>query len=94
MGDAAASGGSLIAAPASAIMAQPGTLTAAIGVVSLRPITAGLLEAPVSTPVGAEPWRHSGVFSTGQPPTDDERQALRDLLSPAKPSSSSACAKA
>src|SRR5215212_6272998 len=43
MGDAAASGGYYIAAPASAIVAQAGTLTGSIGVVSLRPITAGLL---------------------------------------------------
>ena len=34
MGDAAASGGYYIAAPASAIVAQPGTLTGSIGVVA------------------------------------------------------------
>jgi protease-4 len=80
MGDAAASGGYYIAAPASAIVAQPGTLTGSIGVVSLRPITAGLLERAGVNTVVLSRGAHSGVFSIGQPPTDDERQALRDLI--------------
>ncbi len=80
MGDAAASGGYYIAAPASAIVAQPGTLTGSIGVVSLRPITAGLLERAGVNTVVLSRGAHSGVFSIGQPPSDDERQALRDLI--------------
>ncbi len=80
MGDAAASGGYYIAAPASAILAQPGTLTGSIGVVSLRPIIAGLLERAGVNTVVLSRGAHSGVFSIGQPPSDDERQALRDLI--------------
>jgi protease IV len=80
MGDAAASGGYYIAAPASAIVAQPGTLTGSIGVVSLRPITAGLLARAGVNTVVLSRGAHSGVFSIGQPPSDDERQALRDLI--------------
>lgn len=80
MGDAAASGGYYIAAPASAIVAQPGTLTGSIGVVSLRPITAGLLERAGVNTVVLSRGAHSGVFSISQPPSDDERQALRDLI--------------
>ena len=80
MGDAAASGGYYIAAPASAIVAQPGTLTGSIGVVSLRPITAGLLERAAINTVVLSRGAHSGVFSISQPPSDDERQALRDLI--------------
>jgi protease-4 len=80
MGDAAASGGYYVAAPASAIVAQPGTLTGSIGVVLLRPIAAGLLaRAGINTVVLSRGAR-SGVLSIAEPPTDDERQALRDLL--------------
>jgi protease-4 len=80
MGDAAASGGYYIAAPASAILAQPGTLTGSIGVVSLRPITAGLLERAGVNTVVLSRGAHSGIFSISRPPSDDERQALRDLI--------------
>ncbi|HJZ50383.1 MAG TPA: S49 family peptidase [Roseiflexaceae bacterium] len=80
MGDAAASGGYYIAAPASAIVAQPGTLTGSIGVVSLRPIAAGLLERAGVNTVVLSRGAHSGVFSISQPPSEDERHALRDLI--------------
>jgi protease-4 len=80
MGDAAASGGYYIAAPASAIVAQPGTLTGSIGVVSLRPIAAGLLERAGVNTVVLSRGAHSGLLSISQPPSEDERQALRDLI--------------
>jgi protease IV len=80
MGDAAASGGYYIAAPASAIVAQPGTLTGSIGVISLRPIAAGLLERAGVNTVVLSRGAHSGVFSISQPPSEEERLALRDLI--------------
>jgi protease-4 len=80
MGDAAASGGYYIAAPASAIVAQPGTLTGSIGVVLLRPVAAGLLERAGVNTVVLSRGAHSGVLSISAPPTDSERQALRDLI--------------
>jgi protease IV len=80
MGDAAASGGYYVAAPASAIVAQPGTITGSIGVVMLRPIAAGLFERAGINSVALSRGAHSGVLSFTEPPTDDERQALRDLL--------------
>jgi protease-4 len=80
MGDAAASGGYYIAAPASAIVAQPGTLTGSIGVVSLRPIAAGMLERAGVNTVVLSRGAHSGLLSISQPPSDDERLALRDLI--------------
>ena len=80
MGDVAASGGYYVAAPASAIVAQPGTLTGSIGVVSLRPIASGLLErAGVNTVVISRGAR-SGLLSIVEPPSEDERQAWRDLI--------------
>jgi protease-4 len=80
MGDAAASGGYYIAAPASAIVAQPGTLTGSIGVVLLRPVTAGLFERAGINTVVLSRGAHSGVLSITEPPTESERLALRDLV--------------
>jgi protease-4 len=80
MGNAAASGGYYVAAPASAIVAQPGTITGSIGVVLLRPIIAGLFERAGINTVALSRGAHSGVLSITEPPTDDERQALRSLV--------------
>jgi protease-4 len=80
MGDAAASGGYYIAAPASTIIAQPGTLTGSIGVILLRPITAGLFERAGINTVVLSRGAHSGVLSITEPPTESERLALRDLI--------------
>ena len=77
MGDAAASGGYYVAAPASAIVAQPGTLTGSIGVLSLRPILAGLLEQAGVNNVVLSRGANSGLLSISGPPTEAERQALR-----------------
>jgi protease-4 len=80
MGDVAASGGYYLSAPASAIVAQPGTLTGSIGVVLLRPITGGLLERAGVTTVVLSRGAHSGILSITNPPSESERQALRDLI--------------
>ena len=80
MGDAAASGGYYIAAPASAIVAQPGSLTGSIGVILLRPIAAGLFERAGINTVVLSRGAHSGVLSIIEPPTESERLALRDLI--------------
>jgi protease-4 len=77
MGDAAASGGYYIAAPARAIVAQPATLTGSIGVYAVRPNLSGLLEkAEVGTAVIARGAR-SGLFSPLAAMSDEERAALR-----------------
>jgi len=76
MGDAAASGGYYIAAPARVIVAQPATITGSIGVYAVRPNIAGLLEkAEVGTAVIARGAR-SGLFSPLAPLNDEERAAL------------------
>ncbi|MFL5802644.1 MAG: S49 family peptidase [Roseiflexaceae bacterium] len=80
MGDTAASGGYYIAAPASAIVAQPGTVTGSIGVVLLRPIAAGLFERAGINTVVLSRGARSGVLSIIDPPSEDERGALRDLI--------------
>lgn len=77
MGNVAASGGYYLAAPAAAIIAQPGTLTGSIGVVSVRPVLAGLLaQAGINTAVISR-GAHSGLLSVSEPLKDGERQVLR-----------------
>jgi protease IV len=72
MADVAASGGYFIAAPADAIVAQPGTLTGSIGVLGGKAVTTSLLErAGVSVDSVAE-GRHADMFSTTRPFTDEE----------------------
>lgn len=80
MGDVAASGGYYIAAPARAICARPATLTGSIGVYSLRPNAAALLErARVGTAVISR-GANSGIFSPAEPLTDDERATMRRFV--------------
>jgi protease IV len=80
MGNTAASGGYYVAAPASTIVAQPGTITGSIGVVLLRPIASGLFERAGINTVVLSRGARSGVLSILDPPSDDERGALRDLI--------------
>jgi protease-4 len=80
MGDAAASGGYYIAAPASTILAQPGTLTGSIGVVSLRPDASELLDRAGVSTVALSRGANSGLLSISAPPTESERLAWREQI--------------
>lgn len=77
MGNAAASGGYYIAAPASAIIAQPGTLTGSIGVFVLRPVVAELLEREAVHTTVIQRGANSGLMGGTQPSTESEREAVR-----------------
>ena len=80
MGDVAASGGYYLAAPASTIIAQPGTITGSIGVISLRPVLAGLLaKADIHTTTLSR-GANSGLLATSQPLSDAERATWRRLI--------------
>jgi protease-4 len=80
MGNAAASGGYYLATHASAIIAHPATVTGSIGVFTLRPVVAGLLEqAAIHTTVVSR-GVNSGLLGGTQPPTESERSATRDLV--------------
>jgi protease-4 len=80
MGNAAASGGYYLATHASAIFAQPATLTGSIGVFILRPVVAGLLEqADIHTTIISR-GANSGLLGGTQPPTEAEQAATRDLV--------------
>jgi protease IV len=72
MGDVAASGGYFISMAADAIVAQPGTVTGSIGVLSGKPVLSDLLgRAGVTTDSVAE-GAHSEMFKTTRPFTEDE----------------------
>jgi len=80
MADVAASGGYFIAVAADAIVAQPGTLTGSIGVLSGKPVTANLLErAGVSVDAVTE-GRHADMFTTTRPFNDEEWARLNTWL--------------
>ena len=72
MGDVAASGGYFISMAADAIVAQPGTVTGSIGVLSGKPVLSQLLgRAGVTTDSVAE-GAHSEMFKTTRPFSEDE----------------------
>jgi protease-4 len=80
MGDVAASGGYYISMAADAIVAQPGTVTGSIGVLSGKPVLASLLgRAGVTTDSIAE-GAHSAMFSTSHPFSEDEWALLNSWL--------------
>lgn len=80
MGDVAASGGYYIAAPARAIFARPATLTGSIGVYTVRPNAAGLLErAQVGVAVIGR-GANSGLFSPAAPLSAAERATLERFV--------------
>jgi protease IV len=72
MGDVAASGGYFISMAADAIVAQPGTITGSIGVLSGKPVFSELLgRAGVTTDSVAE-GAHSEMFKPTRPWSEDE----------------------
>jgi protease IV len=80
MGDVAASGGYFISMAADAIIAQAGTVTGSIGVLSGKPVLSDLLgRAGVTTDSVAE-GAHSEMFKTTRPFTDDEWALVNDWL--------------
>jgi protease IV len=80
MGDVAASGGYFISMAADVIVAQPGTVTGSIGVITAKPVLGDLLgRAGVTTDSVAE-GAHSEMFKTTRPFTEDEWALVNDWL--------------
>jgi protease IV len=80
MGDVAASGGYFISMAADAIVAQPGTVTGSIGVLSGKPVVAEMLgRAGVTTDSVAE-GAHSAMFTTSRPFSEDEWALVNSWL--------------
>jgi protease-4 len=80
MGDVAASGGYFIAMAADSIVAQPGTITGSIGVLSGKPVLGQALErAGVTTDTVSE-GAHADMFTTSRPFRDDEWAKINSWL--------------
>lgn len=73
MGDVAASGGYYIAAPAHKIVAQPATLTGSIGVVTAKPVTAGLYAKLHAHREVIQRGAHADLYADDQPWTGETR---------------------
>jgi protease-4 len=72
MGDVAASGGYYIAMAADQIVAQPGTITGSIGVLTGKPVLGEALGRAGITSDTIAQGAHSAMFSQFRPFTDDE----------------------
>ena len=80
MGDVAASGGYFIAMAADAIVAQPGTITGSIGVLTGKPVLGEMLARAGITSDGVTRGEHAGMFSALHPFTADEQQLVARWL--------------
>lgn len=80
MGNAAASGGYYVCAPASHIVARSTTLTGSIGVFVTRPVALRLYRRVGVHPVSIERGRHAGIFDESRPPTEEEMRILGEEL--------------
>ncbi|ODS56509.1 MAG: signal peptide peptidase SppA [Acidobacteria bacterium SCN 69-37] len=80
LGDVAASGGYYIAAPAHTIVAQPGTLTGSIGVVTGKFVLQGAMDK-LGVGTGAVSTGHlSEIYSPFRPFSREERERLSDQM--------------
>ncbi len=77
MGDMAASGGYYISAPAQAIVAQPGTMTGSIGVISTLMNTEGLYEMLGIDVETFKSGEHKDMFSRTL--TEEEREIMQNI---------------
>ncbi len=80
MGDVAASGGYYISMAADAIVAQPGTITGSIGVLSGKPVTSSLLERVGITTDSVTVGAHADMFSTTRPFSEEEWAKINSWL--------------
>ncbi|MCA9998031.1 MAG: signal peptide peptidase SppA, partial [Anaerolineales bacterium] len=78
MGNAAASGGYYVSAPANEIMSQRGTITGSIGVIMARPSTGGLYEKLSVNRVTIKRGERADLYSDVAPMTAEERQVFWD----------------
>jgi protease-4 len=80
MGDVAASGGYYIAAPAHAIVADPGTLTGSIGVVSGKFVVEGTLDKLGVSSASVSQGRLAEIYSPFRPFSPAERARVEEQL--------------
>jgi protease-4 len=80
MSDVAGSGGYFVAIAADRIIAEPGTITASIGVLAGKFVTKDLWEFFGVTSDSVQRGRHATFFSSEQPYSDEERSIFRGWL--------------
>src|SRR5215813_803844 len=80
MGDVAASGGYFISMAANAIVAQPGTVTGSIGVLTGKPVTTSLLERVGITTDSVTEGAHADMFTTTRPFSKEEWSKINSWL--------------
>ncbi len=76
----AASGGYYIATPARYIIAQPGTITGSIGVVTAKPVTGGLRDLLHVNGVEISRGANADLYSDSHPFTDRQRDQVRYII--------------
>ena len=80
MGNAAASGGYYVSAPASHVFARKNSITGSIGVILTRPVAAGLLNQLKVNPVTVSRGARSNLLDPRRSPTPDELSVLEHQL--------------
>jgi protease IV len=80
MGDVAASGGYYIAAPAQVIVAEPGTLTGSIGIVTGKLVLAGALDKLGVGTGTVSDGRFADIYSPFRPFSREERARVEDQM--------------
>ena len=80
MSDLAASGGYWIALAAPYIVAQPGTLTGSIGVITGKMVTGGVYKKLGANIETVSQGKHAEIASPVRPFTDDERRKVQSLI--------------
>ncbi len=80
MGDVAASGGYFISMAADVIVAQPGTVTGSIGVITGKPVVGEALGRAGVTSDLVSQGAHAAMFSQQRPFTEDEWALVNDWL--------------
>lgn len=80
MNGVAASGGYYVATPAQWIVAQPGTITGSIGVISAKPITRGLRERLHVNTVTFTRGANADIFSDSTPFSEAQRAQMRATI--------------
>lgn len=80
MNSVAASGGYFVATPARRIVAQPGTITGSIGVITAKPITGGLRDRLRVNTVEFTRGANASIFSDSEPFSEAQRATMRHVV--------------
>jgi protease-4 len=80
MGNAAASGGYYVSAPATHVVAHAGTVTGSIGVLTIRPVASGLYEKLGINPVALDRGARAGLLDPSRRPNEEERRVVEGQI--------------